>query len=44
MRTALQAMSLLYSACDADRDKFIQKFIEHQKLAEQSDDDEGDDD
>jgi hypothetical protein len=43
MRTVLQALSLLYSACDADKDKFIQKFIEHQRMAEEASDEEDDD-
>jgi len=40
MQATLQGMALLYSACDSDKDKFINKFIEHKSRMGGDDDDE----
>lgn len=38
MQAALQGFAFLYTACDSDKDKFIDKFIEHQSMLQDDED------
>ncbi len=40
MQATLQGMALLYSACDSDKDRFINKFIEHKNMTESMDEED----